>query len=66
MWLWLLFVLKFCADMIAKTLTFHVKSNLSHLEHIEHCYKVIIVKEKWGWDVRCMVDHSGPRPKANG
>ena len=31
-----------CADMIAKILTFHLIPNVSHLEHIEHCYKVII------------------------
>ena len=28
-------------DMIDKTLTFHLMPNLSHLEHIEHGYKVI-------------------------
>ena len=35
------------ADMIAKTLTFHLIPNLSHLEHIQHCYKVIIAKRKF-------------------
>ena len=34
--------LHFCADMIAKTLTFHLIPNLSHFKHIQHCYKVII------------------------
>ena len=29
--------LQLCADMIAKTLTFHLIPNLSHLEHTEHC-----------------------------
>ena len=33
--------------MIAKTLTFHLIPNLSHLEHIQHCYKVIIAKGKF-------------------
>ena len=36
-----------CADMIDKTFTFHLIPNLSHLEHIEHCYKVIIAKAKF-------------------
>ena len=39
--------LQLCADIIAKTLTFHWIPNLSHLEHIEHCYKVIIAKAKF-------------------
>ena len=39
--------LQLCADMIAKTLTFHFIPNLSHLEHIEHRYKVIIAKAKF-------------------
>ena len=39
--------LQLCADMIAKTLTFHLIPNLSHLEHIQHCYKVIIAKGKF-------------------
>ena len=39
--------LHFCADMIAKSLTFHLKLNLSHLKHIQHCYKVIITKAKF-------------------
>ena len=38
---------QFCADMIAKTLTFDLIPNLSHLEHIQHCYKVIIAKRKF-------------------
>ena len=40
--------LQLFADMIAKTLTFHLIPNLSHLEHIQHCYKVIIAKRKFG------------------
>ena len=35
------------AYMIAKTLTFHLIPNISHLEHMQHCYKVIIVKAKF-------------------
>ena len=41
MWLY------FCADMIAKTLTFHLIPNLSHSKHIQHCYEVIIAKAKF-------------------
>ena len=36
-----------CADMIAKILIFHLLPNLNHLEHTEHCYKVIIAKAKF-------------------
>ena len=39
--------LQSCAYMIAETLTFHLIPNLSHLEHMEHCYKVIIAKAKF-------------------
>ena len=39
-------LLQICVDMIAKTLTFHLMPNLSHLEHMEHCYKVINAKAK--------------------
>ena len=39
--------LHFCADMIARTLTFHLIPNLSNLKHIQHCYKVIIAKAKF-------------------
>ena len=34
----------FCADLIDKTLTFHLIPNLSHLEHMERCYMVINAK----------------------
>ena len=40
-------LLRFCADMIDKTLTYHLIPNLSHLEHMEHCYKVINAKAKF-------------------
>ena len=40
--IWLLL----CTDLIAKTVTFHLIPNFSHLEHEEHCHKVIIAKEK--------------------
>ena len=40
-------LLRFCADMIVKTLTVHLMPNLSHLEHMEHCYKVINAKAKF-------------------
>ena len=33
--------------MIAETLTFHLIPNWSHLEHMQHCYKVIIAKAKF-------------------
>ena len=36
-----------CVDMIAKTLTFHLIPNLSHLDHTEHGYKVVIAKAKF-------------------
>ena len=36
-----------CADMIAKTRTFHLIPKLNHLEYIEHCYEVIIAKAKF-------------------
>ena len=39
--------LDLCAYMIAKTLTFHLIPNISHLEHMQHCYKVIIAKAKF-------------------
>ena len=39
--------LQLCADMIAKTFTFHLVPHLSHLKHIQHCYKVIIAKTKF-------------------
>ena len=39
--------LQLFADMIAYTITFHLILNLSHLEHMQHCYKVIIAKEKF-------------------
>ena len=35
------------AYMMAKTLTFHLIPNISHLEHMQHCYKVIIDKAKF-------------------
>ena len=38
--------LQLCADMIVKTLTFPLIPNLSHLKHLQHCYKVIIAKAK--------------------
>ena len=40
-------LLQLCADMIYKTLTFHLIPNLSHLEHMEHCYKVINAKARF-------------------
>ena len=36
-----------CVDLIANTRTFHLIPNLNHLEHIEHCYKVIIAIAKF-------------------
>ena len=39
--------LHLCAYVIAKTLTFHLIPNISHLEHMQHCYKVIIAKAKF-------------------
>ena len=39
--------LQLCADMIANTLTFHLIPHLSHLGHIQHCYKLIIAKAKF-------------------
>ena len=39
--------LHFFADMRAKTLTFYLIPNLSHLKHIQHYYKVIISKAKF-------------------
>ena len=39
--------LQLCVDMIAYTLTFHLIPDLSHLEHKQHCYKVIIAKAKF-------------------
>ena len=39
--------LHLCACMIAKTLTFHLIPNISHLEHMQHFYKVIIAKAKF-------------------
>ena len=33
-------------DMIDKTLTFHLITNTSHLDHIQCCYNVIIPKVK--------------------
>ena len=35
--------------MIDKTLTFNLITNVSHLEHIEHCYKAINAKAKFWW-----------------
>ena len=37
-------LLQVCADMIY---TFHFIPKLNHLEHIEHCYKVINAKAKF-------------------
>ena len=36
-----------CADMIDRTLTFYLIPNLSNLEHMELCYKIINAKAKF-------------------
>ena len=44
---WVVIWLQLCANMIAKTLTFHLIPDLSNLKHIQHCYKVRIAKAKF-------------------
>ena len=39
--------LELCVDIVAKTPTFNLEQNLSHLEQLQHCYKVIIAKAKF-------------------
>ena len=39
--------LHLCVYMIAKILTFHLIPNISHLEHMQYCYKVIIANAKF-------------------
>ena len=39
--------LHLCAQMIAKTSTFYLIPHLSHLAHMEHCYKVIFARAKF-------------------
>ena len=43
----MIILLQLCTDMIDITLTFHLKPNTSHLEHIQHCYEVINPKIKF-------------------
>ena len=40
-------LLKLCTDVIDKSLTFYLIPNLSHLEHLEYCYKVLNAKAKF-------------------
>ena len=42
-----LILFQICVDMIDKTLTFHLIPNLSNLEDMEHCYKVVNAKAKF-------------------
>ena len=46
-WHRVVILLQLCTDMIDETLTFHLIPNLSHLEYMEHCYKVINAKAKF-------------------
>ena len=49
-------LLQLCTDMIDITLILYFVSNLSHLEHIQYCYKAINAKEEllavWQFGIR--------------